>query len=103
MSIPTFPEREMLSKVWNSGDTIIREGMSKEVEGLREWYLLERSRSQPAYLKLYKLYNAISVEPEDLIEETAFKWIDEELQTHKSNSLSSIPSIYVFAIPHQSI
>lgn len=86
MSIPTFLESDKLSKVWYSKDTHGIKELSMEVESLREWYLLERSRLQPGYsnqvevyLKLCKLYNAIFVEPEDL-EKINFEWIEEELQ-----------------------
>ena len=86
ISIPAFLETQKLSTIWNLRDTSRIEEISTELESLREWYLLERNRLQPGYsnqvagyLKLYKLYNAIFVEPED-VEGTTFEWIEKELE-----------------------
>jgi hypothetical protein len=83
MSIPKFLEMDKFSKIWDSKDSY---EIPRELESLREWYLFERDCLQPGYsnqieahLKLYKLYNAIFIEPEDLEDNTNFKWIEEEL------------------------
>ena len=97
MSIPAFLESQKLSKIWETKNSDELEDLSEELEGFKEYYLFERSRLQPgyedqvaAYLKLYKLYNAIFVEPEDLRRNSDFDWIVEELEAKNAHNSTVI-------------
>ena len=88
MSIPTILEPEKVRLIWKDKENDEIDEIFREMESLREWYLLERNRLQPGYsnqvavhTKLYRLYKAIFMDVDDVEYGQPFKWIEEGSNT----------------------
>ena len=85
MSIPAVLEPEKVRLIWKDKEQDEIVEIFREIESLREWYLLERSRFQPGYsdqigvhTKLHRLYKAIFLDEEDLEDGQTFTWDEEK-------------------------